>query len=139
MTANEDMIEAAFPAPQPNETAAAYWRALDEGRLSFQRCNACGRAWLPSRTECPHCLASDWQWTNASGAAKLVSWVVYHHSYHDYYATRLPYNVAVVELAEGPRLISNVVEASRPLAIDMPLRLVIQREAGVALARFAPA
>lgn len=139
MTANEDMIEAAFPAPQPSETAVAYWRALDEGRLSFQRCNACRLAWLPPRTECPHCLARDWQWANASGAAKLVSWVVYRHCYHDYYATRLPYNVAVVELAEGPRLISNVVDAAQPLAIGMPLRLVIQREAGVALARFAPA
>ncbi|HEX9275377.1 MAG TPA: OB-fold domain-containing protein [Casimicrobiaceae bacterium] len=135
----EDMIEAAFPAPQPNETATPYWRALDEGRLAFQRCNACGNAWLPPRSECPRCLAADWQWVSASGVAKLVSWVVYHHGYHDYYAARLPYNVAVVELAEGPRLISNVVDASQPLSIDMPLRLVIQREAGVALARFEPA
>jgi uncharacterized OB-fold protein len=68
-----------------------------------------------------------------------VSWVVYHHGYHEYYAARLPYNVAVVELAEGPRLISNVVDARKPLAINMPLRLVIQREAGVPLARFSPA
>jgi uncharacterized OB-fold protein len=68
-----------------------------------------------------------------------VSWVVYHHGYHDYFATRLPYNVAVVELSEGPRLVSNVVDANANLRIDMPLRLVIQREAGVALARFTPA
>jgi uncharacterized OB-fold protein len=139
MTTNEDTIEAAFPAPQPSETAAPYWRALDEGRLAFPRCNGCGHAWLPPRSECPRCLSPEWQWTTASGAARLLSWVVYHHGYHKYYATRLPYNVAVVELAEGPRLISNVVDARQPLAIDMPLRLVIQREAGVALARFAPA
>lgn len=139
MSSNEDMMEAAFPAPQANETSAPYWRALEDGRLTFQRCGACAHAWLPPRKECPRCLSPEWQWTTASGAAKLVSWVVYHHGYHDYYATRLPYNVAVVELAEGPRLISNVVEAAQPLRIDMPLRLVIQREAGVALARFAPA
>ena len=138
-TAAEDMIEAAFPAPAPNETAAPYWRALDEGRLTFQRCSACASAWLPPRAECPRCLSREWQWATASGAARLVSWVVYHHGYHDYYATRLPYNVAVVELAEGPRLISNVVDAAGKLAIDMPLRLTIQREAGVALARFTPA
>lgn len=135
----EDMIEAAFPAPQPGETAAPYWRALDEGLLAFQRCSACAHSWLPPRSECPRCLSREWQWTTASGAARLVSWVVYHHGYHEYYATRLPYNVAVVELAEGPRLISNVIDAEQPLAIDMPLRLVIQREAGVALARFKPA
>jgi len=139
MTSTEDMIEAAFPGPQASEIAAPYWRALDEGRLAFQRCNQCADAWLPPRSECPRCLSSDWHWADASGAATLVSWVVYHHGYHDYYATRLPYNVAVVELAEGPRLISNIVDATGPLAIDMPLRLVVQREAGVALARFTPA
>ena len=135
----EDMGEAAFPAPQPSALAEPFWKALDDNRLVFQRCLACGHAWLPARGECPGCLAREAQWETASGAARLVSWVVYHHGYHEYFATRLPYNVAVVELAEGPRLISNIVEASDALRIDMPLRLVIQREAGVALARFAPA
>jgi uncharacterized OB-fold protein len=133
------MGEAAFPAPQPGALAEPYWKALDEDRLVFQRCRACGHVWLPARGECPACLAREPQWETASGAARLVSWVVYHHGYHEYFATRLPYNVAVVELAEGPRLISNIVEANDALRIDMPLRLVIQREAGVALARFKPA
>ena len=64
---------------------------------------------------------------------------MYHHAYHDWFATRLPYTVAVVALAEGPRLVSNIVAAAGPLRIDMPLRLAIQREAGTALARFTPA
>ena len=139
MTATEATIDAAFPAPQTNEAAAPYWRALEEDRLAFQRCSLCGHAWLPPRGECPRCLSPDSQWTTASGRATLVSWVVYHHGYHAYYAARLPYNVAVVELAEGPRLISNVVDAQERLRIDMPLTLVIQRESGVALARFKPA
>jgi uncharacterized OB-fold protein len=138
MSTAEDMIDAAFPAPQPGPAAAPYWRALDEGRLVFQRCMACGNAWLPARSECPRCLAPAAHWETASGNARLVSWVVYHHGYHEYYATRLPYTVAVVELAEGPRLISNVIGGADGLRIDMPLKLVIQREAGVALARFAP-
>ena len=138
MTTTEDMIEAAFPAPQPGEAAAPYWRALEEGRLVFQRCKSCGHAWLPGRGECPRCLAPDPEWTPAAGNAKLVSWVIFHHGYHEYYAARLPYNVAVVELEEGPRLVSNIVEADGQLKIDMRLELVIQREAGMALARFKP-
>ena len=139
-TPTEDQAAAAFPAPQPNETSAPYWRALDEGRLVFQRCSACGHAWLPARTECPRCLARESaSWETASGAARLVSWVIYHHGYHPYFASRLPYTVAVVELAEGPRMISGLAATERPLAIDMPLTLTIQREAGVALPRFAPA
>ncbi len=128
-----------FPAPQVNEVTAPYWRALDEGRLTFQRCASCGHAWLPPRIECPRCLASTPRWETASGGATLVSWVVYHHGYHEYFAGRLPYNVAVVELAEGPRLISNVLAPQQALRIDMKLKLAIEREAGVALARFAPA
>ena len=139
MDTTEDMIEAAFPAPQVNELTAPYWKALEEGRLSFQRCAACAHAWLPARSECPRCLAREPRWETASGRARLVSWVVYHHAYHDYYATRLPYNVAVVELDEGPRLVSNIVDARSDLRIDMPLDIVIQREAGTALARFRPA
>jgi uncharacterized OB-fold protein len=131
--------EAAFPAPQPNDVSAQYWRALDEGRLVFQRCAACTHAWLPARTECPRCLAPEPRWEAASGRGRLVSWVVYHHAYHPYFASRLPYNVAVVELAEGPRLTTNIVAGGTPLAIDMPVALVIEREAGVALPRFAPA
>jgi uncharacterized OB-fold protein len=128
-----------FPAPQRNEVTAPYWQALDEGRLTFQRCVACRHAWLPPRTECPRCLARESTWETASGKAKLVSWVVYHHGYHPYFAARLPYTVAVVELAEGPRLISGLATTGRPLAIDLPLTLTIHREAGVALPRFAPA
>lgn len=131
--------EARFPAPQVNEVSAPYWRALEEGRLTFQRCGTCGHAWLPARTECPHCLAAAARWEVASGNAKLVSWVVYHHGYHDWFARKLPYNVAVIELAEGPRLISTVDAPHDRLRIDMRLKLAIEREAGIALARFAPA
>jgi uncharacterized OB-fold protein len=129
---------AVFPAPAVTELNAPYWRALDEGRLVFQRCRSCGHAWLPPRSECPRCLAADYAWEAASGRAKLVSWVVYHHAYHDYFAAKLPYNVAVVELAEGPRLTTNVDAGEAALAIDMPLQLVVQRESGIALPRFRP-
>jgi hypothetical protein len=131
--------EATFPAPQVSELSAPYWRALAEGHLTFQRCGACGNAWLPPRSECPRCLSAHPGWETASGDARLVSWVVYHHAYHDWFAARLPYNVAVVELAEGPRLISNVAAAPERLRIDMKLKLAIEREAGWALARFTPA
>jgi uncharacterized OB-fold protein len=136
-TTTEDMIDAAFPAPEATDANVPYWRALDEGRLDFQRCGACGHAWLPPRGECPHCLARQVKWETASGRARLLSWVVYHHGYHPYFAARLPYNVAVVELAEGPRLISNIVEPAKNLRIDAALALVIQREAGFALPRFS--
>lgn len=129
------MNDAGFPAPQRTALNEPYWAALDRGRLDFQRCAHCGNAWLPARAECPRCLRADWSWQPASGRAKLVSWVVYHRAYHPYFAGRVPYNVALVELEEGPRLISGIVGGGEP-AIERALVLQIEREAGLALPRF---
>ena len=134
-----DDTEIRIPPPEVNDLNRPYWEGLKAGALRFQRCSSCGHAWLPVRSECPHCLAMASGWENASGRAKLVSWVVYHTAYHAAYANRLPYIVAVVELAEGPRMISNIVSAdATQLRIDMPLRLALQQESGVVVARFTP-
>jgi uncharacterized OB-fold protein len=129
-----------FPLPELDEVNAPYWDALAEGRHVFQRCAACGNAWLPPRRECPRCLHDGATWEPASGAARLISWVVYHSSFHPAFKERLPYTVAIVELSEGPRLITNIVEAVEPelLWIDQPLRLVIEDEHGVAVPRYRP-
>lgn len=104
--------------------AATYWEGLDARRLMFQRCPACGAAQLPPREDCTSCLAHGLEWAEASGTARLISWVVYHRAYHEAFADAVPYAVAVVELAEGPRLISNVVGDVAALRIDMELTLV---------------
>jgi uncharacterized OB-fold protein len=132
---------AEFPLPQRDAVSAPYWDALDAGRQVFQRCNVCANAWLPPRSECPRCLHADWIWEEARGDARLISWVVFHTAFHPAFKARVPYTVAVVELAEGPRLISNVVDAPDPeaLRVDQPLRLAIEREHGVAVPRYRPA
>jgi uncharacterized OB-fold protein len=127
-----------FPAPERTELTTPYWEALDRGELAFQRCSECSNAWLPARAECPRCLAPQWRWENASGRGRLVSWVVYHRSYHPAFADRLPYNVAVVELDEGPRLISNItgIQGGEGLVADMKLQLHVENDGDVRLARF---
>lgn len=97
-----------LPRPEITPLSAPYWQALAEGRLVCQRCRACGNRWLPARAECPRCLGADHEWVAASGRGRLVSWVVYRVAYHESLRDRLPYNVAIVELAEGPRLITSI-------------------------------
>ena len=128
-----------YPLPQVTALTKPYWDALDQGHLVFQRCSACAHAWLPARQECPKCLGPDVGWEKAGGGGKVVSWVVYHSAYHDAFKDRLPYVVAIVELDEGPRLISNFIGPRELLRGDMPVALAIEREQGFALARFAPA
>jgi uncharacterized OB-fold protein len=133
------MSGATIDLPEPSEHLGAYRDALAGGRLTFQRCDACGHAWLPPRDQCPRCLSAEWGWEDASGDARLVSWVVYHRAYHEAYADRVPYNVVVVELVEGPRMISNVLgmNGADGLSIDALLRFQADDEAGVPVARFA--
>ncbi len=126
-----------YPLPEITELTKPYWDALDQGRLSFQRCT-CGHAWLPARRECPSCLGATPRWETASGRGRIVSWVIYHSAYHDAFKNRLPYVVALVELDEGPRLISNFLGPRETLRKDLPVSLAIEREQGFALARFAP-
>ena len=130
--------KAALPDPDINEVSKPYWDALRQGRLTFQHCRTCGNNWLPARGECPKCLEGDWLWREASGNATLISWVVFHRAFHPAFADRLPYNVAVVELAEGPRLITNIiVDDAETLVIDQPLTFVPAEEQGHGIARFA--
>jgi uncharacterized OB-fold protein len=118
--------------------SATYWQALEHGALRFQKCSACRKAWLPAREECPGCWSSQWSWETASGKGRLVSWVVFHTSFHEAFADRLPYNVAVVELSEGPRLVTNIVDLHRHSGDvnDRTVSLVIERDHDRALPRF---
>ena len=130
----------ALPEPDLSELGRPFWDALKQGQLTFQRCTGCGHAWLPARSECPQCLRASWTREPAKGDATLVSWVVYRHAYHPAFAQRLPYAVAVVQLAEGPRMITNIVGADpQQLRIDQQLRLRIEADGELAVPRFTPA
>jgi uncharacterized OB-fold protein len=127
-----------IPLPVVTELSRPYWDGLAEGELRFQRCAACGNAWLPAREECPACLADAWAWEASGGGGRVISWVIYRQGVHPAFADRVPYNVAVVELDEGPRLITSIDAPEDALAIEQPVRLVPWSEQGVHLARFAP-
>lgn len=138
-TASPTSAEAAL-RPPTDPLSEPFWQALAEGHLTFQSCRHCGNNWLPARGECPRCLHADWGRETASGQATLISWVVYHRAFNAAFEGRLPYTVAVVELAEGPRMASNIVGVADPeqLRIDQPLKLVIEQDFGIAVPRFTP-
>lgn len=134
MSAAQDTV---FPEPDMTGLGKAFWEALQENRLTYQRCINCNHAWLPARSECPNCLGEQWRREDSKGRGKLVSWVVYHHAYQPAFAERLPYVVAIVQLDEGPRMISNIVgDNSSNLMINQELRMVVQSEGISSIPRF---
>ena len=134
------MSDTSVPAPEVDELTRPFWETLKtSGTLSFQRCKpvampGCRRA-ASARTASPPTGSA-----SRRVAARLVSWVVYHIAYNPAFEKRLPYTVAVVQLDEGPRMMSNIVGAApASLRIDQKLRLVVEREGELAVPRFTPA
>ncbi|QCD56530.1 Zn-ribbon domain-containing OB-fold protein [Streptomyces hawaiiensis] len=96
--------------PEPDAFTRTYWDAAAEGRLLIRRCGACGRAHHYPREFCPHCWSEDVTWETASGRATLYTWSVVHRNDLPPFSDRVPYVAAVVELAEGPRMMTEIVE-----------------------------
>ncbi len=85
--------------------------------LRFQHCLHCSYIRYPESPLCPECLSPESEWREDSGAGTIWSWCIYHHAYNDAFTVALPYNVALVELDSGPRVISNVLNAGSPIRI----------------------
>jgi uncharacterized protein len=99
----------AKPIPVPSPESAPFWKAAREHRLLVPRCNTCGKSWFPPSQLCPHCLSGDTGWIEASGRGHVFSFVVFHRVYHPAFTDEVPYVVAIVELEEGPRMLTNVI------------------------------
>jgi uncharacterized OB-fold protein len=109
-----------FDLPEPDAFTRTYWDAAAEGRLLIRRCRACGRAHHYPREFCPHCWSEDVVWEPASGRATLYTWSVVHRNDLPPFAERTPYVAAVVDLAEGPRMMTEVVGAGELPTGELP-------------------
>lgn len=118
-----------------------FWRAARQHRLLFQRCGTCSYVrWPPSRV-CPSCLTPGGEWSEVDGTGTVWSFCVYEHAYHSSLRDALPYNVALVEIAAGPRMITNLVGLrNEQIAVGMTVIPVFEDLAeGVTLVKFQPA
>ncbi|HXT93615.1 MAG TPA: Zn-ribbon domain-containing OB-fold protein [Trebonia sp.] len=92
--------------PGTTELTAPYWDAARDGRLVVQECHVCRQVWHPPLHRCPHCHSGDLGWREVSGAGTVYTYTVVRHPTHFAFADKIPYILAMVELAEGPRLIT---------------------------------
>ncbi|MGO1606650.1 hypothetical protein BSP109_00964 [Brevibacterium sp. Mu109] len=135
-------IGSELPAPTPPISAetAGFWKATTEGRLLFTRCDACSEpTWYP-REFCPHCGTLDVTWEEASGRGEIHSFTVVRRGGLGAYAGGPPYVLAYVELVEGVRMMTNIVDVDEAeLRIGLPVTVVFHETDGdAALPRFVP-
>jgi hypothetical protein len=115
------------PLPRVDEESRGFWEALARHELYFQRCRDCGTKRFPPRALCPSCLSDATEWVRASGRGTVYTFTVTHQNHAPGFREELPYVLAVVELEEGPRLMTNVVGCA-PDAVRIGMPVVVAFE-----------
>jgi uncharacterized protein len=116
-----------YDLPAPDPETQPFWDAARSGTLLIRRCGDCGRFHFYPRPFCPVCWSSNVEWVEASGRATLYTWSVVRRNDLPPFGERVPYVAAVVDLDEGPRMMTNVVDcAFDALEVGMPLEVLFQ-------------
>jgi uncharacterized OB-fold protein len=101
------------PAPQINATTQPFWDAAKKNELRMQKCSDCGHIRFPIGPVCTACLSDKSDWVKLSGRGTVLSHLVFHRAYSPAWKEHVPYSVAMVQLAEGPRMFTDIVDAER--------------------------
>ena len=117
------MSEPKRPLPVPTPETQHFWDGCRDGKLLIQECNSCGHVYYPPRPFCPSCSHRSVKTVEASGRGTLASYVINHRPHP---AFGEPHSIAIVELEEGPRMATNIVDCPQTpeaLVLDMPVRV----------------
>jgi len=122
------------------DESAPYWAALQDGKLLLKLCASCGRHHSYPRPFCPHCWSDDVAWVEASGGASLYTHSMVYRNDLPPFGPQVPYLAAVVDLDEGPRMMTRIVDHEGvDIQIGMRLRLQTQPVTDeITMAVFAP-
>lgn len=113
------------PLPPDDQVSAPFWDAAREGRLVAPRCRRCDLVFLYPRVTCPRCLGREFDWPELSGRGRVYTCTVVRQAAHPAFQAEVPYVFAIIELDEGPRLASNVVDCPpEDVAPDQAVQVV---------------
>ena len=97
------------PLPVIDPGSAPFWEAAREHRLSIPRCLDCGKHHFYPRELCPHCHSDNLEWSDVSGRGSIYTFTIARRPAGPAYADDVPYVIALIDLAEGPRMMTNVI------------------------------
>ena len=126
--------------PVIDAESAAFWAGAKQHKFLIRHCNACGRSHFYPRHSCPHCWSDNCEWRPSSGRGRVYSYTVIHHNDVLPFKERLPYIVALIDLEEGVRVTTNIVEGTpEVMHVGMPVEVVYEHVSDeVTLPQFRP-
>src|SRR5512136_2525673 len=111
------------PLPVADQDTKPYWEYTKKHELRVQKCQSCGKLYYPVSRICPHCLHMGADWAKLSGKGTVYSFIIARRRSHP--AMPVPYVLAIIELEDGIRMISNVVECNvEDVSVGMPVEVV---------------
>jgi uncharacterized OB-fold protein len=128
------------PLPEPTPVSQRFWDALREERVELQRCDDCGRWVYYPRSRCPSCFSDRLTWTAVDGIGTVYTFTVAEQATAPPFADEVPQLLAIVELAEGVRVSTTLIEVQPDaIRVGMPVAPVFDHGGdGVTLLRFRP-
>jgi uncharacterized OB-fold protein len=123
------MTDHAYAKPLPTLTGLSkeFYQWCKQGELRFQRCTGCAVWRHVPREMCAECGSFDWEWARSSGRGRVYTWTVAVRAMHPAFQGDVPYAPVVVEMEEGVRLLSRVVDCTpEDLQMDMPVEVVFE-------------
>ncbi|HLN16285.1 MAG TPA: OB-fold domain-containing protein [Acidimicrobiales bacterium] len=118
------MVREDFPKPPPTGDGVPFWAYAREHELRVQRCRDCGLHRFHPRPRCPRCRSEAADWVPCRGTGSVFSYTICYPPVLPAYASSVPYNVAVIELDEGPLMVSNVVDCpNEELEVGLPVEV----------------
>jgi uncharacterized OB-fold protein len=113
------------PLPQPSIDSKPFWDGLKDRRVMLQTCDNCGLIRHYPRPVCDYCYSMEVNWTEASGRGAVYSWTQTHHPFHDGFRGEVPYILVMVDLAEGVRIQSQLIDAKfEDVRVGLPVEVV---------------
>lgn len=114
-----------LPRPLSPEVTRPFWEAARRHELVMPRCMTCDHLFFYPRSECPRCLSNRLEWMRASGRGRLHTYTIVYQPANAAFRDDTPHIYAVVQLDEGPRMVSNVVQCDvDAVSVDMPLEAI---------------
>jgi len=115
------------PLPDRRDAGAVYWTSAGREELLLPNCDACQAIFWPARSVCPSCGSAQVGWTRASGGGTIHTFTIVRQTQDSYFKNLVPYVVAMIDLDEGPRIMSNVV-GTGSIDVTIGTRVKVQFE-----------
>jgi uncharacterized OB-fold protein len=130
-----------LPVPENKALSAPFWEGAKRGELVIQRCRQCANFIDYPREQCPVCFSQDLEFQKVSGNGRVYAFTNVYQSQHPAFQDGTPYTFAIVQLDEGPRLATNIVDC-RPEDVQCDMQVVATFEEASpdwTLVKFRPA